>query len=319
MPMQYCLNCNKAFHVYPSELKIGWGKYCCRECYDAVRCKKAPNKKTLTKLYYIQSLSAVDIAKKFSVCKSTVLKWLKQWSIGRRTNAEARKLQWRDLKYRKNVICGLRGRQYFETSKWKGISKEVLKSLYWKDGKSSLEIAKEFGVCSDAILRTMRKYGIPRRSKIQLALKSLGRRNSPKTEFKTGDTPWWIKRGKQNPAKDDEILKKMLHIQKPSKPEKKVISIIEEEELDLKYVGDGKVIIGGKCPDFINVRKKVVVEVFGRYWHDRTKNPKIELCRTYKATLQHYHSYGYNCLIIWDDELHDNAKVVEKIRTFMGD
>lgn len=35
-----------------------------------------------------------------------------------------------------------------------------------------------------------------------------------------------------------------------------------------EYVGNGQLIIGGKCPDFVNINgKKQIIEVFGEYWH----------------------------------------------------
>lgn len=39
------------------------------------------------------------------------------------------------------------------------------------------------------------------------------------------------------------------------------------------FVGDGKVIIGGKNPDFINEKNKKLIEVYGDYWH-KGQNPQ---------------------------------------------
>jgi hypothetical protein len=82
-----------------------------------------------------------------------------------------------------------------------------------------------------------------------------------------------------------------------------------------KYVGDGNCIINGLCPDFINVNgKKLIIELFGEYWHE---GEKVPYKRTEDGRKEIFKQLGYNTLIIWSKELADNGAVVEKIRTFM--
>jgi hypothetical protein len=97
---------------------------------------------------------------------------------------------------------------------------------------------------------------------------------------------------------------------RPTEPERKIIKLIEDNELPYKYVGDGQVIIGKRCPDFINTNgKKEVIEVFGTYWHNiLDMGDRIE----------NYRQYGFNCLIIWEDELNDSKRVLAKIKKFEG-
>ncbi|ORX22574.1 hypothetical protein BVF91_10615 [Thermoanaerobacterium sp. PSU-2] len=77
---------------------------------------------------------------------------------------------------------------------------------------------------------------------------------------------------------------------------------------EYKYVGDGQLIIGGKCPDFANVNgKKKLIEVFGDYWHEgQDPQERIEFFR----------QYGFDCLVIWESELEDITTVVEKLVEF---
>ena len=83
-----------------------------------------------------------------------------------------------------------------------------------------------------------------------------------------------------------------------------------------KYTGDGKdgTYIGGRNPDFLNVNgKKLVIEVFGSYYHgpeltDATEEDKI----------MHYKEYGFGCLVLWEDEVYDEGKVVRRVGTFVG-
>ena len=95
---------------------------------------------------------------------------------------------------------------------------------------------------------------------------------------------------------------------KPNKPEHKLIVLIEENNLPYKYVGDGQFILGGKCPDFLNVNgKKQVIELFGTYWHDI-----LDIARR----TEHFRQYGFDTLVIWEDELKDRQKVTAKIKRF---
>ena len=77
-----------------------------------------------------------------------------------------------------------------------------------------------------------------------------------------------------------------------------------------KFVGDGKIILGGFCPDFINCNgQKKIIELFGNYWHRNTqKRDKIRI-NTFK-------NYGYKTLIIWERELKSIDKVKNRILEF---
>ena len=79
-----------------------------------------------------------------------------------------------------------------------------------------------------------------------------------------------------------------------------------------KYVGGGEVIIGGKCPDFLNTDgRKEVIELFGNYWHNLPKNQERD-----NERLEAYKKYGYSTLIVWDKELKNIDNVLNKIKEF---
>jgi len=108
--------------------------------------------------------------------------------------------------------------------------------------------------------------------------------------------------------------------QKPTKPEKKLMEIIDKYELPFKYVGDGGVTIYGLNPDFINCNgEKKIIEVFGRAFHDPDKS-FIEEVSWYQQEWGRkaiYSQLGFDTLIIWDDEMDDDEIVVERIKSFM--
>jgi very-short-patch-repair endonuclease len=75
-----------------------------------------------------------------------------------------------------------------------------------------------------------------------------------------------------------------------------------------KYVGDGQLIINGRCPDFVNVNgKKQIIELYGDYWH-RGQLPED------RAKI--FEPFGYQTLVIWEKELKNMDKVEEKILNF---
>jgi len=96
----------------------------------------------------------------------------------------------------------------------------------------------------------------------------------------------------------------------PNKPEKAILSILNLlYPNEWKFVGDGEVVINGKCPDFINVNgQKKIVECFGDYWH-KGEDPQDRI--------DIFKPYGYDTLVIWESELKNKRAVVKKIQEFM--
>ena len=96
---------------------------------------------------------------------------------------------------------------------------------------------------------------------------------------------------------------------RPNKPELHLQSLLNElYPNDFKYVGDGEVIIAGKCPDFININgKKQIIELYGDYWHRGEKE---------EDRIKIFEPYGYKTLIIWERELEDINRLKHKIKEF---
>lgn len=104
---------------------------------------------------------------------------------------------------------------------------------------------------------------------------------------------------------------------KPTKLEKKLETLLEKEfPGEWEYTGDGKVIIDGMIPDFFNKNgRKMVIEAFGRYWHEGKK------ARTWRRTelgrIMAYNALGIKCLVIWEEELKNEPELTAKIKTFV--
>lgn len=125
----------------------------------------------------------------------------------------------------------------------------------------------------------------------------------------------WLKWLREVKVISDEDRAKMLKglLKRPTKPEKKLIDIIDSQKLPFEYVGDGSVIIKGLNPDFIYEEGKCIIEMFGDYWH----RPDVCL-NTGREDVRDaiFATAGYRTLIIWEHELKYEDKVINKILSF---
>jgi G:T-mismatch repair DNA endonuclease (very short patch repair protein) len=103
----------------------------------------------------------------------------------------------------------------------------------------------------------------------------------------------------------------------PNKPETAIMQILDIiDNKHWEFVGDGKVTLGGRIPDFINVNgQKKIIEMFGDYWHG-------EKARCYEETeegrIAHFAKYGFKTLIVWESEIKKTPEVVKsKIAAFV--
>jgi len=121
----------------------------------------------------------------------------------------------------------------------------------------------------------------------------------------------YMKQRWQNPEYRQRQLEKWMVARqvKPNKTEQRLMALFDKSNLPFRYVGDGQVIIAGRCPDFINTNgRKQLIELFGVYWH-----PVFDVA----LLKEHYRQYGFDLLIIWDDELKDIAKILRKVNRFV--
>jgi len=108
---------------------------------------KRIDKQTLHKLYWEEKKSLKEIAEILGVSDCTVLRWMREYNIPRRTRGESKRI-------------------FYERERRKrGVSKDVLERLYWDEGKSAEEIGRIFGVRGSVVQEWMKKYGIPLRSR----------------------------------------------------------------------------------------------------------------------------------------------------------
>lgn len=117
---------------------------------------------------------------------------------------------------------------------------------------------------------------------------------------------------KQKTAKVRKSRKRLILL--PNKPELKLQKILNtyfpnEFAINIK----GKVSIAGKFPDFVSrENQKILIEMFGNYWHGKaiTGLTRQDAERQRKKV---FSKYGFTTVIVWEDELKNINKVVEKV------
>jgi len=165
----------------------------------------------------------------------------------------------------------------------------------------------------------------------------LGHKNSPDviakmSEIKTGKIFSQETRNRMSET-GKELWKQEFHRNKlvkasrlalnisPNKPETYLLDLLDKQyPNEWKYVGDGQVIICGRNPDVININgRKSVILLHGDYWHlwrHQKNNPELTKEQVEKDDVAFYRVYGWDCLIIWENELKDIPQVTEKIAEF---
>lgn len=95
---------------------------------------------------------------------------------------------------------------------------------------------------------------------------------------------------------------------KPNKEELKLASFLAELELPYRFVGDGQFILGGKCPDFLNVDgQKKLIEYWGEFWH-RGQKPDDRI--------NFFRQYGFETLVIRSSELRNKETLSARLISF---
>jgi len=108
--------------------------------------------------------------------------------------------------------------------------------------------------------------------------------------------------------KDSDFVRKQMKSRniRPNKLEKKFFSQFSY----IEYVGDGSLVIGGKCPDFKVVGKNKLIEVFGDYWHENENS---------QDRIDFFKLYGFETLVLWENEIHNmTTKLRNRIIRFIN-
>lgn len=132
-----------------------------------------------------------------------------------------------------------------------------------------------------------------------------------------------ISEGTRKAMNTPEMLEKMKEARKkrfltmskwgrPTRYEKQIIEVCQEFNFPFEYVGNGKFLVGGKNPDFVNRERKKIIEVYRAYW----KEKNYEEIRSKLFAEQ-----GYATLFLKDEDVNVagwKSVCCGKINSFLG-
>lgn len=119
----------------------------------------------------------------------------------------------------------------------------------------------------------------------------------------------WVQKMSQRKLKQwsDPIYQQKMCLAKnikPNKPERLLSEALHRAAPNcFSYVGDFSKWIASKNPDFLCEEMRIIVELFGNYWH---KPEEVE------KRIQHFEGHNYRCIIIWESELCDIDVVLQQ-------
>lgn len=142
-----------------------------------------------------------------------------------------------------------------------------------------------------------------------------GKKQSDEAKIKIG-----IK-SKEKFLKDD-VISKYRYSRKINKLEEFLLTIFNKNDLDINYVGNYSLWIGNANPDFIKRESNKAIELFGDFWHGeeyRKRNYDFLSNKEHEQNrINYFKERGYECLVIWENELKNIDLVINKVRNFLG-
>lgn len=253
--------------------------------------------------YIKEELGSVTIAKIVGCNSATVFRELKKKAIPTRSRSEGA--------IKRELIRRIQSYPLLEEYDW-------LYQKYRIERVTCEELALVIGCTHETVLTALRRSGIPIYTNSESKIGKNKWSEDRKKAQSGKNSPWYGKPLSEETKKKISCTRKELYknpefakmmfaatATRPTKPEKRCCEIFQKNNLPYKYVGDGGAVIGNKCPDFIHIDKKIVIEVFGRAFHSPllTFKKYIPYHQTYDGTMEHYKKHGYKCVIIWDTDL----------------
>lgn len=106
----------------------------------------------------------------------------------------------------------------------------------------------------------------------------------------------------------DPIKRRTLHAgrsQQPNKIESEFLEFLEQKfPGEFEYVGDGKLIVGRFCPDYVRKDDKFLIELYGNHWH-AGQNPQDRI--------DYFAEYGYRTMVLWEKQVRQILNGKEEI------
>jgi len=184
----------------------------------------------------------------------------------------------------------------------------ILHELYWNKKLGLKEISNFLNIPISTVGMWFREFNIKTRSMSDIKKEQY---QNPEIKEKMRNSKrrnWANKNYREKQLK--AILKGLF--KRPTSLEQKMIDFIQKHNLPFKYCGDGSILIGFKNPDFVeNNGRKLCIEIANKVKFMHPDGWDIK-------RIEHFAKYGWKCLVLWEDELKNEDKLLEKIKKFMG-
>lgn len=287
-----------------------------------LKYQKLLTKDFLQQAYIDEKKTIAQIAKSVGCSSHAIYDRLKINNIKPRSISEANKIKKYHSRY-SNIL-----------------TKKFLYNEYITNQKTTTQIGKEVGCSKQTIRNYLIKFDIPIRNKSE---SKMGKNNGRYVNGYTLNINYCIDCLKQgikteisrqlgikrcgrcasristklhwlNPEFREKTRSAMLKAMQlsPNKPEKLLIKLLNKIlPNQYTFVGDGKLVVGGFCPDFVNKANDKIIEHYGNYWHNKHRYINAD-----KRCLIAYKKSGYKTLIIWEHELKDLDRIKNRILEF---
>jgi very-short-patch-repair endonuclease/endogenous inhibitor of DNA gyrase (YacG/DUF329 family) len=283
-----CEICGREFEVYERDIRKGGGRFCSKRCYNEYRKSEeyiSKRSKRMKDLWQDPEYRKKQIMQRERVRKDPEYK---------RKRSEISKKLWQDPAYREK--------------------QSKIKKKLWQDPKfreymlNVLNDEKLVAKKSEWAKRLWQDLGF--RNKVLSKLRDVLKTPECKKKQSEKAKLCW-----QNPEYREKVVKSWAVKRglRPNGLEKAFCNLLQSYFLrEWRYVGDGKVSIGGCIPDFIHKEEKWLIELNGDYWHSLPEAREKD-----KRKRETYEKYGYKVLEVWEGEFRsDPMGVVNRIMEY---
>jgi len=198
--------------------------------------------------------------------------------------------------------------------KEKGLGIAWNKNIPWsEESKEKMRLAHTGKILSEEHKRKIKEnakqnpnFGMKNKKQTQeakdkITLKNIERWKDKKNRKKFQDS---MQKHWNNP----KHWKKVLSTNSPNKEEIQLSQMLTEIlPNEYSFVGNGKLRVGRKFPDFVNQSNDKLIELYGDYYH-KGQNPQDRI--------DYFQPFGYDTLVIWASELKSDLLVKNKILKF---
>jgi len=236
-----CVGCNKTFNVKPYNANR---KYCTPYCYHTSQQSKINGKKVQQ---FLQKNPGIREQNNIKVQKA--LKGVPK-TFEHRVNsgfAQIGKIVPQEVKDKISASV----KKLWKTQSYREKRPNVFEEL-WKTAEFKNKVI--------TAAKKPKHYTLEQLEKKKQALKKYNSISEVRESAKARGIKMW---------KSPEYRKKVLGRREMSFYETRVAQLISERNLPYKFVGNGTLYLQGKCPDFIDVDNKIIIECYGSKQKER--------------------------------------------------